>query len=303
MSFDHQVIEKFNQELDHLLNTGELPAEIGQDTLHNEMLSIANTLATAKVEVLSKGRASLRNRLLSNNISQPMPRVTKVATVLALVFALLSAAFTISPTLRAWAQAVLARVGNLIITDAPTDMERRLPRSLTATPESVEWKIVHREPLSQEEASQRAGFAVLLPRDIPKGEDIYAAPGWIPWKDGWDIYETPNGVIVGGVYDRWYSVRILQLKLSEEQSKDFPIGDVDIIEVTVRGQTGYWIEEAATSSTQLVVVGNLEIPDPKWQIAYENILTWEEEGIVYLIQADDELSLDTLLMIAESLAP
>jgi hypothetical protein len=306
MSFDRQVIERFNQELDCLLSTGELPAEIKQDALHNEMLSIANALATANIETLSKGRVSLRNRLLSNEASlahQPTPRAMKMVTIPALALVLLITLFAVSPTLRSWAQEVLARVGNLIITDAPTDAEQRLPRLLTATPEFAETALAPPESLSQEEASLRAGFTVLLPRDIPKGEDIYAVPWGIPWKDRWNICAGPNWVFVAGVYDRWYGVHILQLKLPDEQIKDFPIGDADIVEVAVRGQTGYWIEETATGMTQLGVVGSLKVPDPDWQIAYENILTWEEEGIVYLIQADDELSLDALLTIAESLAP
>lgn len=305
MRFDPQVVERFNQELDHLLSTGELPAEARQDTLHNEMLSIANVLATAKLETLSKGRISLRNRLLSNEAPpahRPKSRAMKVAPVLALGLALLIIVFAVSPPLRSWAQEVLARVGTLIITDAPTYAEQTLPILQTATPVYSERQEL--ESLSQEEATRRAGFTVLVPRALPKKEEDMYKPSWgTSWETTWDIFEISNGVVVRGIYDRWYEVRILQLKLPDEQTEEFPIGDADVLEVTVRGQTGYWIEEAATT----IIGGGGSIfhgmKDIVWQLGYNNILTWEEDGIVYLMLADDELPLGELLTIAESLAP
>jgi hypothetical protein len=260
--------------------------------------------ATANLTALSKDRTTLRKRLLAGKPFPAHRRATwtaKVATASALLLLVVVAAFAASPPLRTWAQEVLARVGNMIITDAPTDAEQMLPGLLTATPEWVEGPSP--ESLSQEEASRRVGFAVLVPRDIPKGEDIYAPLWGAPWEDKWDIYAVRNEVVVAGIYNRWYSVRISQLKLTDEQSKDLAIGDADIVAVTVRGQTGYWIEEATTSMTLLSVVGSLKVPDPDWQLANENILTWEEEGIVFVIYGDDELSQDEILTIAESLAP
>jgi hypothetical protein len=119
----------------------------------------------------------------------------------------------------------------------------------------------------------------------------------------WDIYERPNGVAVAGTYNRWYSVHILQLKLAGEKGEELSIGSADVDKVTVRGGTGYWIEGAATS-----IIGGggsvfQSIKDIDWHLAHNNILAWEEEGIVYVIIGDDELSLDDLTTIAESLAP
>ena len=261
-------------------------------------------LATANLAALSKDRITLRKRLLAGKTFPAHQRTTwaaKAAAASALLLLVVVAAFAASPPLRTWAQEVLARVGNMIVTDAPTDAEQMLPGLLTATPEWVEGPSP--ESLSQEEASRRVGFAVLVPRDIPKGEDIYAPPGGAPWEDKWDICAVRNEALVVGIYNRWYGVRILQLRLTDEQSEDLAIGDADIVAVTVRGQTGYWIEEATTSMTLLSVVGSLKVPDPDWQLANENILTWEEEGIVFVIYGDDELSQDELLTIAESLAP
>lgn len=292
MSFDHQVVERFNQELDRLLSTGELPAEVEQDALHNEMLSIANALATANLETLSKSRVSLQNRLLSDEASpahRPTPRAMKMPATLVLVLALFMTVFAVSPPLRSWAQEVLARVGALIVTDAPTYAERTLPILQTATPERP-WG-PELESLSQEEASRRAGFTVLVPRNLPK------------WKQEFVFYSDTDWVAVLGIYDRWYGVDVIQMKLTDEQEEEFPIGDADVLEVKVRGQTGYWIEDAATS----IIGGGGSIfhgmKDVVWQLGYNNILTWEEDGIVYLMLADDELSLGELLTIAESLAP
>ena len=94
-----------------------------------------------------------------------------------------------------------------------------------------------------------------------------------------------------------------KVKLTDEQGEEFPIGNADVLEVKVQGQTGYWIEEAAAS-----IIGgggsifNLTQDDIVWQLGHNDILAWEEGGIVYLMLADDELSLGELLTIAESLA-
>lgn len=71
----------------------------------------------------------------------------------------------------------------------------------------------------------------------------------------------------------------------------------------VRGRTGYYIEDAATEITG--GGGSVSHPDqnPIWQLDYENLLIWEEEGILYVIRGDDKLKLDDLLAIAASLAP
>jgi len=306
-SFDSHVVETFNLALDRFLSTGQVSADIQHDPVHFEMLSIAQSLATANLASLSKGRASLRKRLLAHEPSpahRGLPRAVKWAATLVLLLIVLITAFSLSPPLRTWAQGVLARIGNLIITDAPTGAEQTLPRLLTATPGP------HRATpfvsLSQEEASQRAGFTVLVPRDVPEKEwEAMYKPSWgTPKKVTWDIFEIPNGMVVRCECYRWHSLDILQLDLRNVGGEEFPIGDADVLEVTVRGQTGYWIEEAAT---RFIGGGgsalHLTQDDIVWQLGHNNILTWEEGGIVYVIMADDELSLEDNLTVAECLAP
>lgn len=298
-------VEAFNRNLDHLLETGRMPADAELDEQHLEMLSLARSLASVNVLALSKGHAQLRKRLLSSETlpgRQPMRRTARLAVGLALLVLILGLALAVSPPFRAWAQEVLARVYNLLITGAPTEAERALPMLLTATPGeglSVEW-----EALSPEEASLRAGFTVLVPRNLPAAEDdIYAVPWGADRTDRWALDLIENGIVVVGTYKRWYPVRILQLKLPTGQVDDFPVGDAAVKEVQVRERTGYWIEGAATD---LVGGGGstfLGIDNVEWQLAYNDILVWSEGGIVYVILGDDELSLDDLVTIAESLAP
>jgi hypothetical protein len=306
MSYDFQPVEAFNRELDRLISRGRIPADIKRDAVHDEMLSIAHTLATANLASLSKGRASLRQRLLAPGTfptRRRIPGAVKLAATLSLLLMVAVLAFSISPPLRAWAQEVLARIGHLLITDAPTHAERVLPTIQTGLPDRPKGPLL--ESLSQEEANRRVGFTVLVPRDVPESawEEGYR-PAWgAPKEVTWDIFEMPHGVIVRCDCFRWHHVHILQYKLMNEQSLEFPVGDAEVVEVTVRDQAGYWIEEAPTG---IVGGGGSTLhgmQDLVWGLAYDNILAWEEEGVVYVIMGDDELSLDDLLMVAEHLAP
>jgi hypothetical protein len=304
---DHDgFVEAFNRKLDYLLETGRMPEDAGLDEQHLEMLSVAHSLAAANAMALSRSHATLRRRLLNSEAlagRQRMPRTLKLATTFALLALVLGLALAISPPLRAWAQQVLARVYSLLITDAPTEAERALPMLLTATPQAG--PSVALSALSPEEASLRAGFTVLVPRSTPQAaeEDIYAVPWGADRLDRWELDLIEDGVVVFGIYKRWYPVRIVERKLTADREEEFPVGGARVEQVQVRGHTGYWIEEAATE-----IIGGegstfLGIDDIDWQLAHSNILVWSEDEVVYLMLGDDELSLDDLLAIAESLAP
>jgi hypothetical protein len=304
---DHNgFVEAFNRQLDHLLETGRMPEDAELDEQHLEMLYVAQSLATVNAGALSRSHATLRRRLLNGEAlvgHQRMPRAVKLATTFASLALILGLALAVSSPFRAWAQEVLARVYGLLITDAPTEAERALPMLLTATPQAG--PSVALNALSREEASLRAGFTVLVPRSTPQAaeEDIYAVPWGADRLDRWELDLIEDGVVVIGTYKRWYPVRILERKLTAEREEDFPVGDARVEQVRVRGHTGYWIEEAATE-----IIGGggstfLGIDDIDWQLAHNNILVWAEDEVVYLILGDDELSLDDLLAIAESLAP
>lgn len=303
---DDRFVEAFDRKLDRLLETGQMPENAELDEQHLEMLSLAHSLATVDAMALSKSHGALRRRLLNNDTPvgrQRTRRTVKLSTAFAVLVSILGLALALSPPLRAWAQEVLGRVYNLLITDAPTEAERALPMLLTATPQAGQ--SVDLNTLSPEEASLRVGFTVLVPRSIPTAEeeDIYAVPWGVGRIDRWELDLIENGVMVFGIYNRWYTVRILERKLPAGQQEEFPIGDARVNRVQVRGHTGYWIEEAATE-----IIGGggstfLGTDDIEWQLAHSNILVWAEGEVVYLILGDDELSLDDLLAIAQSLAP
>ena len=92
---DPQSAEGFNQRLELLLSTNELPTSDKLDAVHDEMLTIAHILATANLSSLSKGQISLRKHLLTKQ-SLParggLSRKVKLAATLGVLLLVVTAA-------------------------------------------------------------------------------------------------------------------------------------------------------------------------------------------------------------------
>ena len=304
-------VESFNRHLDALILDHHLPSE-ELESSHREMFTIALALTHNSFDSLSKTKASIQQEVINKPRTTPKkPSLRKVAAVGALLpIVTFVVACAVSPTLRARTKEVLIQIGHLVFTDDPTDAQRALPYidTLRPTPVIDETGEPHRwVPLTQEEASRLVGFQVLVPHDVPEQEwEKVFRPEWgNPKKISWEIYESP----AGGIYVkcdcfRFHQVIIRQQRIKKVALEEFAIADAQATEVTVRGSKGYWIEDAPTS---LVGGGgsawSLTEDDIVWQISHENLLVWEENGILYMISGSDELSLEDFLLVAESLAP
>ena len=238
---------------------------------------------------------------------RPIAMVLKALGVV-IVTALIAGCGTTS-ALKAQTPEVLARIGGLIFTDAQTHAELTLPRIGTVTPPLPAFPPGQPTPicllgLTQEEASELAGFGVQVPRDVPEPdwEAIYR-PAWGQLKRvSWQIYQIPGGIEVRCDCFRFHSVVIQQLSMGQSRTQEFPISSAEATVVEVLGLEGIWIEDAPTG-----IIGgggsawSLTDEDIDWQLAFTNILAWEEDGISYVIIGDDELTFDDLLLVAEAL--
>lgn len=201
--------------------------------------------------------------------------------------------FTYTP-MRALAQDILAQFKSVIITGVSTGVERdRIPTPIgqsTSTPMVIPLRI-----LPVEEANQEAGFEVLYPIYISSGYQLIAR----------GVHHSEAGVsvstkyaMVGTTYDPTYgieegtlSIRLIQTRYTPDFMAEHPVGDAPTTEVTVREQPGLWVEQAAMGCC-----------DEHGNVLLSNLLVWQEGDIFFDLRSDD-LPLEEILRIAESLSP
>lgn len=232
-----------------------------------------------------------RNSLAMKGEMKMNRRAVLVALVLV---ALISVAFFTCPPMRTLAQDILARFKSVIVTDAPTGVERaRTPTSMgqpTATPMVIPPRI-----LPVEQANQEAGFEILYPTYLPAGYQLVAR----------GVHHAEAGVsvgttyaMVGTTYDPTYgmeegtpTLRLIQIRYAPNLTVEHPVGDTPTIKVTVRGQAGLWVEQAAMGCC-----------DEHGNVLLSNLLVWQEDDIFIDLRSDD-LPLEEMLRIAELLSP
>ena len=214
--------------------------------------------------------------------------IVMVATISVLV--LISTYCTLPPFLER-RQKTLAQVGNMIITNAETSAQKNLPELRDAWPTRPSQPTgAPFKSLTQEEASNQAGFQVLIPQ--PPDET---------WNKEFIIF-SKGKVVVAGHY-KGLPISISQWK-STDETFEFAVNDANLERIQIRNRKGYWLEAVPTG---LVGGGGsafaLSQDDIEWQVENEDIITWEENGIVFLFSGDDELHLEQLLTIANYLRP
>jgi hypothetical protein len=309
---DLERVKVFNKYLDQVIQSGEVPSGPDVDPVHQDMLKVAQKMTSIDLSALSKKRENSRRCLLER--SEPTFHRTanlayRIASTFIILIFIFIASCAISPTLRAKTKEAIARIGNFLLTRGTTSAEESLLIMRTATPYygDVALTPVTLIPLlSQEEASLMVGFPVLVPREVPEQEWEKAyRPSWgNPKEISLRIYADSDGVTVHCDCFLWHEVVIRQLTIPVDEMKEFPISEADIQQIEVRGRTGYWIEDAP-----IRIIGGggsiwgLTEDDIVWQLGYSNVLIWEEEGIVYMIFGDDELSYQDLNLVAETLEP
>lgn len=274
------------------------------------LYDFSRQLASARPAPTLAFRRALEERLMSTLTEQqaedsrsqatPTPRSTfgRWRLVLAgglVVIGLVVIAIMTYPPTRAWAQAMLARFGPFTFTTGPTLPEQ----ALTATPEPPptqtrggpppEAGASYQNVMTLEEAQQLVSFAILVPHYLPEGMQLASysvmpeSPGSVPDVSATYVGATNSDVLI-----------IRQFPYAGESVAEFPIGDAPRTEVTVRGQSGLWVEEA-----------NLGL-QPEGQLIQWSFLIWQEEreGTRFLLwMYTHTLSQAEMLKIAESLAP
>lgn len=231
---------------------------------------------------------------LYQRISKPMLTKTYVRRRLLLASTAIAAALlvvlTVSPGARALAADFLHRIGILSIGSRPVgdpvliaspSPEQLAQAEATATPML---------PASQagtpmENAIAQAGFQPFLPGYLPEGysqRNVVAA-------EYVDDYQVPYGMGVFVDYQGNQGEYLsIQTSRFDGREQDVPMGGTRVTETMVNGQTGVWIE-------------GIPFRSPFSTRQEMSMLLWEEGEYVLAIQTD-QLSLEEVLKIAESLS-
>lgn len=212
------------------------------------------------------------------------------------------------PPGRAWARAILAQSGPVTITDNPTLPEQMLTRTPTplpteipSTPSPDDLKtnppgigMPEANVADAATASQMAGFAVLAPHYIPTGYELLRIQ-LLQSRDG-TFYEVSTEYDNPHERDGYFLLRQIYAPSSEGDVPAFewPVGDAPVVELTVRGQPGVWVEQSNQGQTYN------EAGEPV--LSQWNMLLWQEDDFLFWFFSKN-LSQDETLKIAESLLP
>ncbi len=204
------------------------------------------------------------------------------------------------PPLRSFAQDVIRTIGKISITDAPTWAEQQIEMMAQGTPlptfePIVSDSVSYPRLLPLTVVSEKAGFQALAPGYVPSGYTLVQQ----------DAFAGDSGAGVTIWYDYSADVRPRQAEpqdgdfliiqemqwLENAEEWDLNVGAADVIDVTVRGQPGVWVEDMVSgwSTNQ----GILSLPS--------NMLLWDENSLTFMIQTH-WLPLGEVLKIAESLS-
>jgi hypothetical protein len=303
--------EKFSK-LDELILKNDDP----------ELQSLAKLLQEDNPAEKSQVKTTLKQTLLDRQhahmdgkpkiVSQPAkpfisPKLrwgVSAILVLMVVFLLMTSV----PEVKAFADGFITRIGNLIFKEGPTDAQVYVATMQSGTPTATfdpnkkctdcpTPQVVGL--LSVAEASDQAGYPVLEAQTIPQGYQI----------SGRDVLFTGKTITVDTSYDMELDpplrdgeqmsaiLSITQTRfLDENEPWQRNVGDVPVVDVTVRGNPGVWLEQ--------IPIYPFKNESGDWQYAYWNQLIWSENGFTFVLQTNlpsSMLSLSELQMIADSM--
>lgn len=223
--------------------------------------------------------------------------------------------FLAVPALRSFAQDIIREIGGIRILSGPTETEKSVAQMNSGTPLPQPTLEPSVTPIQQayemrrmtlEQAEAEVGFHAYEPAYIPEGFAMWGRDTWI--RDGQTIWGDQRKVIHTSYYntgealspsaqERYGHLGEPHLEISqnlyvEGGVSDLAIGDSPVVDVTVRGVAGLWIEQAQ--------MGAYADETGQWHTIGENILIWEENGFTFWVQSNT-LSLDEILKVAESL--
>jgi len=237
-------------------------------------------------------KQQLRASLLKQQAaaSRPAARRFKLAAVGAALAALLLVIVAVTPAGQIIAGSFL-QFGPFTLTDAPSAAER----TITATPSRI--YPVRTELVSLIEAAEQVDFTVLYPRDLP---DAYTGG------------EAPTVTLIYNSAGRVSTVETMWFGRTDEQILyytqtpytpdpnrspfELGIGDAEATPVTVGQAEGVWLENF-----------NWGVEANKTPAPY-NVLIWQlttpgGETFLFWLGSQEQLPLDEMLQIAESMAP
>jgi hypothetical protein len=328
MMTDQEWVNEFNEDIEQLLSSGfakhrELPES------YQKLLVLAQTLVSTDTRSKSQIEGLLRNRLLNReygkmehtqttksgaalfdtlqNRSSRIKRSYAIGLSVMALFMVLT--LTITP-LRVFAQDVIHRVGNFIFFDGPTSAEQYVATMQSGTPTPTldpNWECTERpEPqiaglLTVQDVSSKAGFSVYEVGYIPDGYTLSSR----------DVLQTSQSTTVDTSFrmelvpplqdgKQMAGIIAIDQTLTKEDAQPWvmQIGDSSIVDVTVRGQDGIWLEQ--------IPIYPFQNEQNEWEYARWNQLIWSENGFNFVLQTNmptDLLPLAELLKIAESLIP
>lgn len=240
-------------------------------------------------------------------LPQPIAR-RRIINAIALAILTVAILITVTPQGQAFAQSIIRTIGNFVITDKASDAENYVATLQSGTPtptvdpDSV--CVDCQEPmvvglLTIPQASVTAGFPVYELQHVPdryqlSSRDVLITESSITAYASYQIELDPplhDGLQMRGI------IVINQTRVgSDAQPWELGVGDVPIIDITVRGLPGVWLEQ--------IPIIPFQDSQGEWDYARWNQLIWAEDGYSFMLQTNmpsDILSLDELLEIAESL--
>lgn len=221
----------------------------------------------------------------------------RLATGFSLALLVLLAVLVFSPPARAYAQEILFRIGNLLISDAPTyaeQFENKLQAGLLSTSDANAGReIIEWQPpalLTVAEAASQSGFEVYDLVDTPSEYELIARQVMQPNEEEGamrvsTIWQSPQGSLV------FSQTKALA---AGTDPHTLPVGEAPVKKVSVQGVEGVWIEGLRLST---YVENNAVAPK------YANLLIWERDGFEFWLQSSAGLSQAEMLSIANSAVP
>jgi hypothetical protein len=321
-------INDFNEDIEQLLSSGSTERSEAPEA-YQKILRIAQILVNIDPRSKNQIEGSLRKRLL-DRVKNAMenthtinsrtalldvhqnrsPRVRRTFAIVLSVIALFTLLTLTIPPVRAFAQDLIRRVGNFMFINGPTDAEQYVATMQSGTPtptmdpnrvctDCAEPQIIGL--LSVLDASSNAGFAVYTIDYVPEGYSLSSR----------DVYHSAQSTTVDSSYrkelnpplhngEQMSGIIVIDQTLMKDGADPWIMetGETPIVDITVRGQDGIWLEQ--------IPIYPFQDDQGEWVFARWNQLFWSENGFNFVLQTNmpsDLLPLDELLKIAESLKP
>ena len=307
---DKNMMHRFNDDLIKIQNHQPVTSVETQDD-YVQLLQIANQLTAFSSVPLSQNRQNIKQHLIntaSNNSSRHHAR-PRLSFVTALGSCLILALFSmVIPPVRTFAQNILQNIGNFFFVDQPTDAENYVATMQSGIPTAtlnptlaarITPQVYESELLTAAAASAKAGFPVYTLGYVPDGftltdRDILFTGQTITADTSYRMELDPplhDGLQMSAVI-------ALDQTLTNENTDPWitGTGDIPVVEVTLRGVKGGWIEQ--------IPIYPFQNEEGEWDYARWNQLIWSENGFTFVLQTNlpvDRLPLEEMLIIAESL--